>query len=497
MSKNIRGSYKVDLNGATIDRLIGNFMEENEVGGLALSIVQAPYISRVVNYGTAAANSEGEKLVSGNTVFPVGRISQGYMAIAVMQAYENKLLDLDDSIDKFFKVDKQLKAIKIKNLLQHTSGLIDFTKRSDYSPIKIYDKKQIAEWILKSALHHEPNTQIEQNPSNFYLLSLIIDKVTKMSYEAWVNKNQIERLKLKNTFFLKDKAKHITLEKVKKIHDHQRFKQEVAYIDGQEIAESQDDNLIEDVNLRGYCDIYASAYEISFWDIALAGTVLVKEGTNRKFIYSGMELNGKTINASCGWQFTHSKGFMDIYDNTNGFTTYLSRFTDPADLVCVTILATKQGLEVTELAREIAAAFKTDLMVPANQDLFTTVESRLNAPDTYEKLKKLIQKSGNTIFAEVDHQKNAVDAKMKLNFNKVITFGNPAVGTHLIQDNPWMGSRLPLSIGVYEDSSANVWVTTENLMSFAKLYNLDSKCPVLKKIKKAVVTLINKAASVY
>lgn len=498
MKNNVRGSYDINFNGAHVDKLVAKFMEENEVEGLALSIVQAPYITRVANYGVASLGLGGEKLVSGNTIFPIGKISQGYMAIAVMQAYEEGLLDLEDSITKFFRgADQIFNTITVRNLLQHTSGLIDFTKLINYDPQKVYEKID----VLKMILGHQPmypvNTKVTRNPSNFYLLSLILDYVTKMAYEDYVTKNQFERLKLKNTFFAKNKSKKEIQEDVNSIQNHEKFKHDATFIDGFEFATSQDNQSYIDLNLRGYSDVYSTAYEISFWDIALAGTILIKKEQNRKFIYNGFELNGQTYNASCGWQFTNSKGFMDIYDNASGFTTYLSKFTAREDLICVTILATKGNLHATELARQIAACYKTDVMIDANQDLFTTIESHLNAPQTYEKLRKLILSKKNTIFAEIDHQKNALSANMDLNYSKTVVFGNPVAGTHLMQVKPWMATMLPLSISVYEDQNKRVWISAENITEFTARFNLSEKQEVLKNIKSNVVEIINNAASVY
>lgn len=301
MKNNVRGSYDINFNGAHVDKLVAKFMEENEVEGLALSIVQAPYITRVANYGVASLGLGGEKLVSGSTIFPIGKISQGYMAIAVMQAYEEGLLDLEDSITKFFRgADQIFNTITVRNLLQHTSGLIDFTKLINYDPQKVYEKID----VLKMILGHQPmypvNTKVTRNPSNFYLLALILDYVTKMAYEDYVTKNQFERLKLKNTFFAKNKSKKEIQEDVNSIQNHEKFKHDATFIDGFESATSQDNQSYLDLNLRGYSDVYSTAYEVSFWDIALAGTILIKEEQNRKFIYNGFELNGQTYNASCG-----------------------------------------------------------------------------------------------------------------------------------------------------------------------------------------------------
>ncbi len=44
-----------------------------------------------------------------------------------------------------------------------------------------------------------------------------------------------------------------------------------------------------------------------------------------------------------GWQFPHHKGLMDIKGGIPGFSSYICRFTDPAELVCVTLTANREG----------------------------------------------------------------------------------------------------------------------------------------------------------
>ena len=48
-----RGNPRVEFNGQTIDQMISSYMEANHIPGMTLSIVQAPYVPRVVGYGLA------------------------------------------------------------------------------------------------------------------------------------------------------------------------------------------------------------------------------------------------------------------------------------------------------------------------------------------------------------------------------------------------------------------------------------------------------------
>lgn len=88
-----------------------------------------------------------------------------------------------------------------------------------------------------------------------------------------------------------------------------------------------------------------------------------------------------------------------------------------------------------------------------------------NANNTYLKLKDIIQKHPGalTIFSEIDHRQNAIEAGLKGNaipkFNKVIIFGNGGTGTNLMVKSPGLGLELPLRIQVFEDAG-KTWVST-------------------------------------
>lgn len=61
-----RGNPLTQLGTQTPDEMIGEFMREHQIPGMTLAIVQAPYVSRVVGYGTA--DVERRLLNSPNTL---------------------------------------------------------------------------------------------------------------------------------------------------------------------------------------------------------------------------------------------------------------------------------------------------------------------------------------------------------------------------------------------------------------------------------------------
>lgn len=74
------------------------------------------------------------------------------------------------------------------------------------------------------------------------------------------------------------------------------------------------------------------------------------------------------------------------------------------------------------------------------------VLSENDASTSIKKLETLIAEQNLTHFATIDHAENAKNAKLHLKPNAVVIFGNPQVGTALMECNPSMGMDLPLKM---------------------------------------------------
>ena len=287
---------------------------------------------------------------------------------------------------------------------------------------------------------------------------------------------------------------------------HETFKKDKAYINPSETTTGYIENdgklvtapSISPTSLKGFSDIWASAENVSHWDIALAGGVLIAQPENRNMIYKPTTLaNGKVVPAMAGWQFYNHKGLMDIKGNAPGHSAFLSRFTDASELVCVTLLANKEGVELTNLARKIAAAFDSSKMgTGANDSQLYTFESQFSVNETMSHIEHTLKTMGIPIFAKFNHGKNAEEVGLKLLPNQVIVFGSPKVGTKLMQENPSISIELPLKISVWEDKNGSVWAAFPQMNMMAAEYNLDGE-PVIGKMQELLKTIVVKAASVY
>ncbi|MDK2818095.1 MAG: DUF302 domain-containing protein [Spirochaetota bacterium] len=80
-----------------------------------------------------------------------------------------------------------------------------------------------------------------------------------------------------------------------------------------------------------------------------------------------------------------------------------------------------------------------------------------------KKLEKTLLSKGLVIFAKIDHQKGAKEVKLEMKPSVIVIFGNPLVGTTLMNNNMAWSYELPLKIAIYEDVLGQVWARSREL----------------------------------
>ena len=125
-----------------------------------------------------------------------------------------------------------------------------------------------------------------------------------------------------------------------------------------------------------------------------------------------------------------------------------------------------------------------------------TVESQNDFKTTVSKLETLIKKQGLTHFYTIDHTKNAKDTNMTLKPERVVVFGNPKMGTVLMNCNPSIGLDLPLRMLVTQNYKGLTTLTYTNPEYWSLKHNVkEPKClDILKKAKIALGALADKVA---
>lgn len=166
------------------------------------------------------ANRKRKMKLDRKTIHKWGSVSKLFMVVSMLQLVEQGKISLNDPIIKYLPelgngVDSLggMKSVKIYHLLNHTGGI---STRKGYFKIRnIITKKMkeqgkpfrfatIKEYIpyLKYTLQKtKPGAKYRYDNGGYNLIGIILERVTKMGFRAYVKQNIFDKLKMKNSFY--------------------------------------------------------------------------------------------------------------------------------------------------------------------------------------------------------------------------------------------------------------------------------------------------------
>jgi len=435
-----RGNPEIAYAGQSVDSMIADYMKAHDVPGLALAIVQAPYITRVEGYGLA--DRERRTLAASNTIFDVGQMRNAFTAVAILQLVEADKLSLDAPVD--------------------------------------------AKTTLRELL---------RTPAKYPRLEKLVETASGGTYEDFVRKGQFEPLGLRYTFFGRDLGR-IQREAFAPGGRHGEFLHAAALINPTEPATGYRETAgrLEAVKPADRA-IFSSAQDISIWDVGLAGDILVKDAEHRKLIYRPATLpDGARIPTSGAWVFPGHEGLMVTTGSEAGFSSLLSRFTKSDELVCVTLLANKEGLDLTQLARRIAGAYNSKIGPPLEAAAMRVQQSPYSVKETLDRLERILRDRGVGIVARVDHRAAAKSADLELRPTETLIFGNPANGTPLMQSNPAIAVDLPLRAAAWEENG-EVWLAATDPVELIASHGIKDRDAEAQRMRDGLDSALLQAVS--
>lgn len=170
------------------------------MGSMALSQNGKIIYQKTVGYAAATA-----PLIPSNdkTKYRIGSISKMFTGVMIFQLIDEGKLTVATTLDKFFPQFPNAAKISIGNMLNHHSGLHNFTVDRAYAGYMATPQTQEQMVAHAAALpsDFEPGTKAEYSNTNFLLLGYIVEKLTSQTYAEAVKKRIVNKAGLKDTYF--------------------------------------------------------------------------------------------------------------------------------------------------------------------------------------------------------------------------------------------------------------------------------------------------------
>lgn len=157
----------------------------------------------------------------------------------------------------------------------------------------------------------------------------------------------------------------------------------------------------------------------------------------------------------------------------------------PITALAVLVTSCASVNNVLNTADSNATAQQTIPAINAKKGL-VTMQSSHSVKDTADKLVSVIESKGMKVFARVDHQSNAAGVNLELRPTQVIMFGNPKVGTPLMNCEQSVAIDLPQKILISEDAGGQVWLSYNNPEYLKDRHNIKGCDTVINNMSNAL-----------
>jgi CubicO group peptidase (beta-lactamase class C family) len=192
--------YAQTLDKAKLDQFFDRLAEKNKaMGSLVIARDGNVLYSRAIGY--SQIDGAEKKAVNAASRFRIASITKTYTAVMILQLVEEGKLKLTDTLDKFFPQVPNAQKITILQILSHRSGIPNVRRdQATWKPGAPVTKDEMLALIVKGAPEFEPDTKNSYSNSGYFLLDLIVEKLTGKSYDQALEQRINSKIGLKDTY---------------------------------------------------------------------------------------------------------------------------------------------------------------------------------------------------------------------------------------------------------------------------------------------------------
>ena len=115
-----------------------------------------------------------------------------------------------------------------------------------------------------------------------------------------------------------------------------------------------------------------------------------------------------------------------------------------------------------------------------------SIKSSHDVKTTVDRLDNILREKGMTVFIRINHAEGAQKVGKKLRPTELIIFGNPKVGTPLMQCGQSVAIDLPQKALIWQDEAGQVWLSYNDPKYLASRHSIKECGEIIKKIEKAL-----------
>jgi CubicO group peptidase (beta-lactamase class C family) len=326
--------------------------------GAAVMVIQDGRVIFQRGYGVTDLRTFHK--IDEHTNFRLASLTKQFTAMAIMLLVHDGKLRYDEPLSEVFpEFPAYGKGITVRNLLNHTSGLIDYedlmaqqygNTPDDQIP-QIHDAAVLKLMEGVTSTKFPPGSQWAYSNSGYCVLAMVMEKVSGKPFGEFLQERIFGPLKMEHTLAY-EKGKN---EVPNRAYGHTP--------EGSSIRETDQSSTSATLGDGG---VYTSLVDLARWDEALRKHTLLGEQEMTPALTAVQPSggpareNGHAVSYGFGWFVDPYRGHKRMwhYGETRGFRTSIQRF--PSDNLTVVVLCNRVDFDAPELALKIADLYLWD-----------------------------------------------------------------------------------------------------------------------------------------
>ncbi len=291
---------------AAIDAIFNQAYPANSPGATVLISKDDKVIYRKA-FGMA--NLELNVQMKPENVLQLASITKQFTSVSILILMEQGKLSLQDPLSKYIADFPRGNEITLHHLLNHTSGIKSYTNLPEFrTKIRLdLTPEEIISSFKNLPLEFNPNEKHEYSNSGYVLLGYIIEKISGMSYEDFIQKNIFDKLGMKNSYY------------------GNSFKITPNRANGYQLYEGNYENAEYMSMTIPYAagSLMSTIDDMFLWNKAIHHNTLISENSKRIAFTNHTLTNGNQTNYGYGWGVDELAGIttLEHTGGISGFTT--------------------------------------------------------------------------------------------------------------------------------------------------------------------------------
>jgi len=269
-------------------------------------------------------NRETEALVDATTCFRLASLTKQFTAMCVLQLVQAGKLSLEDPVRTYLdSLPAYTQQIKIRHLLTHSSGLLDYEDLIPASQTRqVLDIDCMRLMGKTDHLYFEPGSDYRYSNTGYALLALIVEKISGENFAAYLQRHIFTPLKMKQTLALEAGKTQVP----NRALGHSRSS------NGWKVTDQSVTSAV-----LGDGGIYTNVLDMALWIRAICNFQLIPAALQQQAWSRASLSNGKPIDYGFGWHVEDFRGKAHPYHSGSsiGFRNHILLFPDEERAVII------------------------------------------------------------------------------------------------------------------------------------------------------------------